>query len=54
MAYAETVTWDPFAYLSQSELSRIDEHFDSVIQNETYLVFWTGLDRSLVQRWVDH
>ncbi len=53
MTCGVTVIWDPFAYLSQSELSRIDEQFDGVLQNETCLVFWTGLDRSLVQRWAD-
>ena len=44
---------DLFAYLSPLELSRLDERFEAVLQDATCLVFWTGLDRSLVQRWTD-
>lgn len=53
MASSELVRWDPSAYLSSSELLCIDQQFDCVLRNEKCLVFWTGVNRLVVQRWAD-
>lgn len=54
MEHTQTLSiWDPLAYLSQSELSYIDNQFDIILQSAACLVFWIGLPLSLVQRWVD-
>jgi hypothetical protein len=53
MASSQLIRWDPSAYLSSSELLCIDQQFDRVLRNEKCLVFWTGVNRLLVQCWAD-
>ena len=45
--------WNAHIYLSHDDLSEIDERFKSVLVEDECLVFWTGVSRSLVQRWAD-
>jgi hypothetical protein len=45
--------WDPLRYLSPTELACLDTQFDSVLTDASCLVFWTGVPRTVVQRWAE-